>query len=527
MSRFRTARVCTLLVAAVTLLAATPAPGPGSPGAAGGGDMTLETLLAKAQAARGNAAPARNEIEVWKIHELGLDGTLRRVSRGRDWTETRTRDGIATADGSSGGVTWRQNENGEVIVEQSSDAVDLDKKSAGQGFARVRAPLEAWLVQTVATNGSTRRDYYDVMTFRLVRRERDELGTREYEVFEDYTTNSAGRTFARHVYGGDGRPGNDWDQQLISDDLASAVSPAEVAIPANRRTLVEFPKGISSVRLPAQIVRGLIVVRAQIGGKSLDFILDSGSDSIALDATEAERLGLAFIGRGTATVAGSVAERLAVIPEMDVGELRMRDVVVDTLPISVDLEDNVKAVGLLGFDFLDGAAVTVDYDNGTVDATAPEAFEPPASATRIATGMNYGVPEVSLALGGLQGDRFVVDTGAQQVTVVLFRHFARLHPRAISEALWRGYGQKTKLEMVGGTVTNTQVLLKNVSFGPWYVSGMDGLLSNSPPAFDNQDGLIGSKFLGLFKLTLDEPHARIYLEPTGPMPLGPAAPKPP
>jgi hypothetical protein len=488
--------------------------------------MTLETLLAKVQAARGNTAPARNEIEVWKIHELGVDGTLRRVSRGRDWAETRTRDGIATADGSSGGATWRQNENGEVIVEQSSDAVDVDKKSVGQGFVRVRAPLDAWLVQTVATNGSTRRDYYDVTTFRLVRRERDELGTREYEVFEDYTTNAAGRTFARHVYGGDGRPDNDWDQQLVSDDLSSAVSPADVAIPGNRRTLVEFPAGRSTVRLPAQINRGLIVVRAQIAGQSLDFILDSGSDSITLDAARAERLGLAFSGRGMTTVAGSVPERQAVIPEMDVGELTMRDVVVDTLPISVELDDNVKAVGLLGFDFLDGAAVTVNYDNGTVDATAPDAFAPPPNATRIAAGMNFGVPEVSLALGGLQGDRFVVDTGAQQATVVLFRHFARLHPRAISEALWRGYGQKTKLEMVGGTVTNTQVLLKNVSFGPWFFAGMDGLLSNSPPAFDTQDGLIGSRFLGLFKLTLDEPHSRIYLEPTGPMPLSPGAKAP-
>jgi Aspartyl protease len=481
--------------------------------------MTLEALLAKAQAARGNTAPSRNETEIWKIHELGVDGTLRRVSRGRDWTETRTRDGIQTADGSSGGATWRQNENGEVIVEQSSDAVDVDTKATGQSYVRVRSPLDAWLVQTVAANGSTRRDFYDAATFRLVRRERDELGTRAYEVFEDYTTNAAGRTFARHIYGSDGRPDNDWDQQLVSDDLSSTVSAADVAIPANRRTLVEFPQGRSTVRLPAQIERGLIVVRAQIAGKSLDFILDSGSDSIALDAEEAERLGLAFSGRGTATVAGSVPERQALIPEMKVGELTMRDIVVDTLPISVDLGDNVRAVGLLGFDFLDGAAVTVDYDNGTVDATAPEAFEPPPSATRIPTGMNYGVPEVSLALGGLQGDRFVIDTGAQQATVVLFRHFARLHPRAISEALWRGYGQKTKLEMVGGTVTNTQVLLKSVSFGPWFFAGMDGLLSNSPPSFDNQDGLIGSRFLGLFKLTLDEAHSRVYLEPTGPMPL--------
>ena len=44
--------------------------------------------------------------------------------------------------------------------------------------------------------------------------------------------------------------------------------------------------------------------------------------------------------------------------------------------------------------------------------------------------------------------------------------------------------------------------------------------------FDNQDGLIGSRFLGLFKLTLDEPHSRIYLEPTGPMPLSPGAKAP-
>jgi hypothetical protein len=111
MSRLTSALLLVSLVASTAVSSAASAPG-----GAKAGNLTVETVLAKALAARGNTAPVPSEIEIWTIHELGVDGTLRRVSRGRDWTETRTRDGFVTADGSSRGTTWRQNENGEVIV---------------------------------------------------------------------------------------------------------------------------------------------------------------------------------------------------------------------------------------------------------------------------------------------------------------------------------------------------------------------------------------------------------------------------
>jgi predicted aspartyl protease len=517
MSRTSSSLVLAALVSITTASVPAPAPGAGAE-AVGSANPAIDAVLAKVQAARGNTAPVQNETELWRIHEFGSDGTLRRVSRGRDWTETRTRDKLVTAEGSSGGTTWRQNENGEVIVEQDDGGTDADVRPASLRMARVHDPVEAYVIQTIAANGSTRLDYYDPVTFHLVRRERNEFGTHSFEVFEDYTTNAAGRTFARHEYGADDRPDNDWDQRLVSDDLTTPVSAADVAIPANRRTLVEFPQGRSTVRLPAKIERGLIVVRVAVAGTPLDFILDSGASAIVLDGETADRLGLAFSSKGTATVAGSVAERQAIVPQMDVGDLTLRNVVIDTLPFSLTLDESTTAVGLLGFDFLDGAAVTVDYAGGTVDATVPEAFAPPAQATSIRAAMNFGAPEVSLAVGGLQGDRFVVDTGAQEATVVLFQHFARTHQAALAAPLLAGFGQRTTRDMIGGSVTNTRVLLKDVNFGPWTFSDVHGLLSNSPRSFDSQDGLIGSDFLGLFKLTLDEPHSRVFLEPSGPLP---------
>jgi len=169
---------------------------------------------------------------------------------------------------------------------------------------------------------------------------------------------------------------------------------------------------------------------------------------------------------------------------------------------------------LLGFDFFHDVVLTIDYKNSTVDATAPKAFKPDPAATELDVRMNDGTPEIALLVGSERGDRFVLDTGAQETTVTIFQHFARLHPKAVS--LKNEHGNPLLEGMLQGVVVSRQVLLPSVSLGPWTFKARAQLMQ-SPVALDAQDGLIGSDLLQIFRVTLDESHSTVYLMPIVPL----------
>ena len=165
-----------------------------------------------------------------------------------------------------------------------------------------------------------------------------------------------------------------------------------------------------------------------------------------------------------------------------------------------------------------GTTLTIDYGAETVDATAPNAFVPDPAATEVTARLNLGVPEVSLHIGAASGDRFVLDTGAQRATIVIFQHFVRLNSGLIPDAIKNGGGGHFA-NMIGGTIESAPVLLRNVGFGPWNIDSIQGLVARSPASLDRSDGLIGSDFLGIFRITLDESHGKLYVTPLGDLPL--------
>jgi Aspartyl protease len=482
---------------------ATPAPVDG---------LTVDEIMAKSCRAAGDDKTVASEVRFWKLHYAGLDGTMRTTTRGKDFVSTQSFDIHVTSSGSAGGTRWRQNENGEVIV-LPSELPDPDVATVSESLKRVTSPVDAYEVETVAANGSSNRWFYDPKTFLIVRSERTAYAVQSYRIYEDFVTDSVGRTFARHIHGGDQRPNNDWDDRLISDDLTTSVSEKDVAVPANRRVLVEFPAGRETVRLPARIVRGAIIVRVQIGERGIDFLLDSGASEIVLERAIAAELGLKIEGQHTETNAGDIASGSARVPEMKIGDLTLHDVAINVLPWVENVELGTKASGILGFDFFDGAAITIDYAKGTVDATAPAAFAPEPGAVEIPAHLtSWGLPQVALTIGPTKGEHFILDTGAQLQSIVIFQHFVRLNARKIPSAVKNGNaGWYT--DMVGGKVNQLPIVVHGVTFGGWQIDELHAELAHSPPAFDSIDGLIGSEFLSLFRFTIDEPHGKLYFTP--------------
>ncbi|MBD5633932.1 MAG: aspartyl protease family protein, partial [Candidatus Eremiobacteraeota bacterium] len=302
---------------------------------------------------------------------------------------------------------------------------------------------------------------------------------------------------------------NDFDYRLIRDDLEPDVSDAEVAIPRDRRTLVEFPAGVDSVRLPVRIVNDRIYVRIDIAGRGLDFLLDTGAAAITIDDSVARELGLPIYGRTTQTVAGSFATGRVVVPSASVGPLAMHDVVMRTVPFSASEAKTVRVVGLLGYDFLCSLALKIDYVAGTIEALRPGALVPPPGAGTLDVRLNSGAPVARATVGNATGDDFIIDTGAA-FSYVIFQRFARAHPDALEIGGKESYGTG-----VGGTFGYRSIASKKVVLGPWSFEDAAGVeaLSANAFGFDNEDGLIGADILKRFTVYLDYPGGRVFLAP--------------
>ncbi|GAC1522515.1 MAG: hypothetical protein NVS2B8_03800 [Vulcanimicrobiaceae bacterium] len=491
----------------VLTFAAVPAPGSAQ-------EMpTPDELVTRANVATAFERRPENEREQWTVRADGLDGTLVTLRRNGDHASTTTLGPFRTARGKARGVRWQQNENGETVLDRPEPS--QTERIANQSVTRAHEPLDAWVVTTNYTSGHAMRSFYDARTAYLVRTERTIAGRTKRTTYEDFRADGRGHIRPWHYFGGDDRPENAYDYRLVRDDISGSVTEAEVAVPRDRRTLVEFPAGLETVRLPARIENDRIYVRLEIMGRGLDFLLDTGSAALTIDESVLRALGIPVRGRATQTVAGSFATGRAIVPAVSIGALTMRDVVFRTVPFASNEARSTRVVGLLGFDFLASCGIRIDYARGTVDAQRPGTLEPPPGIVGLDVRLNAGTPVARATVGTATGDDFIIDTGAA-FSYVLFQRFARAHPEA---ATLSGDGRVRSGTGVGGSLSFRSVTTKRITLGAWSFDDAVGVEALSPFAlgFDNEDGLIGADILKLFTVYLDYAANRMYLAPNGRM----------
>jgi predicted aspartyl protease len=476
---------------------------------------TAEELIARSKLAEDLGRRPETERETWDVHLANLDGTLTMLRRGDDTLTETSLGPFHTERGVSHGERWHQNENGETVLDRPEPS--QSDHPVASTVERVHEPVDAWALTTIYASGHVTRIYYDPRTYYVVRSEKTAAGHTVHTSYDDFRTDQRGRTRFWHYYGGDDRPDNDFDYRLTSDDIGADVAETDVAIPHDRRTVVEFPVGVDSVRLPARVDNDRIYVRLVIGGRGLDFLLDTGASSITINDAVARELKLPLYGRSTQTVAGSFVTGRVVAPEIAIGALTMHDIVMHTVPISSNESRDTRIVGLLGFDFLDAVALKIDYANGTVDAMRPGTFVPPAGAASLDVRLNSGTPVTHATVGDASGDDFILDTGAA-FTYLVFQRFTRAHPEAFADpddaSVLSGSG-------VGGSVPYRTIGARRIGIGAWNFDNDRGAEALSPNAlgFDNEDGLIGGDILKLFTVYLDYGSSRVFLAPNGREPM--------
>lgn len=515
MSRLARAAACAAFAAALlpSVASAQPQPAPAADVPAVESPvpptLTVDELLARLKVAGGADRRPDDEHESWTLRAYGLDGTLDTWRRGDDQRSDMTIGPFRTVRGTLHEQRWHQNENGETIIDRAEPS-QVERPAFPPTLTRVREPLDAWLLTTTYASTHVTRNYYDPRTLLLLRTEKIVAGHETHIAFDDFRTDARGRTRPWHYYGGDDRPSNNYDYRLVRDDATAPLPDDLFAAPKDRRMLVEFPAGADTVRLPARIVNNRIYVRLDIGGRGLDFLLDSGSSIITIDTPVARDLGLGIVGHSSATVAGTFATGRVVVPSVAIGPLTMHDVVMRTVPLDQP-EKNVRVVGLLGFDFFDALGLRIDYENGTVDAYRPGTIVPPANAQPLEISLNSGAPVARATVGDAAGDDFVIDTGAA-FPYVLFQRFLRAHPGVTNAES----GDSRYLSGVGGRIEYRSVSSKRLELGAYAFDEPSGIetLSANAFGFDNEDGLIGADLLKLFTIYTDYASGKIFLAGT-------------
>jgi predicted aspartyl protease len=490
-----------LLFAAIPLAAALDAP-------------AASAFVARAQTAYAAAQP-KSEIVEWQITVGGLSGTQRTIRRGADRVETTVLGPFTTLRGSIGGKAWHQDENGTTVLDEPEPTPSATPAPALH-LTRVARPRDLWLVTAELPTGGVHKTYYDPADLAIVREE-VVRGTHSAHVdYTDFRPWNGGKRRAWRASGSDDR-GNAFVQTIIRDDIAPAIDDATFAIPQNRRTLVEFPASVNQVTLPATVEGGRIHVRVDVDGNPLTFVLDTGASGIVLDSQAAKDIRLPSYGSSALTVAGTFASTRVIAPMVRVGSLAMHDVVMQTALIDAR-EGTTRVDGLLGFDFIAGAVLRIDYiDPGGVTAIRPSIFTPPLLATSaMAIRLSRQVPVVSVGIGKVTSDDMIVDTGAQ-APVLLFDRFVKAHPDAVAD---RGFAApfdpaQNIVDGVGGRVPIVPLRIASFRFADLEFRNFLVLRARDAGAFGDvaDDGLLGSLFLRFYTLYVDYHGRELYFEP--------------
>jgi hypothetical protein len=489
---------------------------------------SLTTVLAQWRKADG--APKNKlvtEVESDAVTAYGLIGVTRIVTAGDDYRETDTLGPVSTQFGRYHGQRWRLNENGILInqigvhkrdqVDNQALRVAMTASTKDVALAgEVDAPVAAYVLELNPPDGRLKWLFIDKKTS-LLDGEIDAYPERRLTITYDDYRPLDGEVRAWHTHLSDGRAQNDQDYRVTADDFNVPVPDTDINIPEGGAPIIAFPPDALSVRLPARLTRGTVVVRLTINGRGLDFALDSGADGIVLDSEVANELGIKTFGKSIQTTAGSYTATQAVVPEIGIGPVTLRNTYIECLPFNQSLDYGTKIVGLLGFDFIANAVVSIDYEHGIVNASPPATFTPPSSGIELAATLDDGVPYVEAQVGSAVGDHFILDTGADDVTI--FSAFADAHPDDVAD---EGLGRSINAMLpfltasgVGGEIPETLTQVASYQFGT--VKFADFLVSRTHghTAFEgeDQDGLVGYAVLRFFTVTLDYRNGAVYLKP--------------
>ncbi len=283
------------------------------------------------------------------------------------------------------------------------------------------------------------------------------------------------------------------------DDCARAPkSPLTIAWPATGRA-----------KIPLSFVRRSLLVRASLGGRELDALLDSGASITVVDATTPAGLTFvpAFKVEG-ASATQKIKVGVGALPSIALGALTASDVPTASVPIpALDAMGKRRPEVILGYSFFASSVVRVDYKRSEI------VFAPPRTALHAPDARSVPLRVAGgklLAEATVEGKPawFEIDTG-NTGALDLYRRWESAH--AIP-------GDRPMISVTGRFGAGTKETaarffrLKSASLGPITLEGAlvhDG----DPPDPGDIAGLAGNSLFARCDAIVIDHHARkLYFE---------------
>jgi hypothetical protein len=482
--------------------------------------VKLQTVLDANDEAVGSLTHrSTTNIETGTLQAYGLSGTFRNVYTGlhssSDYHKSFALPPLSFQEGQYKGQRWRRNENGittDLHPDYSSRGSDvkllaadaLNPKNDVKLLGEVTDPFTAYVVQVKRKYEAPYWLFYDKATSLLTRAEIGYPDERHVIVLDDFRL-ANGVKEAWHTHETTvGNSANDWDERIVSDVFGAPVTDSDLKIPKTNDALVQFPATKTWVALPATFNYGDIVVRVSINGRGLDMILDTAFSGMLLNTQVVKDLRLPTYGPRRS---GSPDGTVALVRDMAVGDLTMRDVFVTCEPFDFHENGPTKVVGIVGFDFLASTVTDVDYENKKVGAASPRDFKPPATPYMAPMNLDEGIPMIPAHFGKASGTHFVLNTASPSTYVfpAFWEANADLTPdpklfkSAYGKTLWMA-PVKFKVAEIGGIILG-DVVVRLVS-------------ADSPLGISDHDGDLGQNLLQLFHTYLDYGHQLVYFVPS-------------
>jgi hypothetical protein len=311
-----------------------------------------------------------------------------------------------------------------------------------------------------------------------------------------------------------GDPKYDTVGVVASIVLTGPEQPSLYAPPPPPPNTAQWPAGKDSVTVPFRLLNNHIYVEASINGTApRAFVFDTGATDI-IQANVAKSLGIKVEGALPGSGAGSKMEDFgfAKVKSVSLGGLTLPDQLfgTETSPAWVAVE-GADSSGLLGYEFVKRAVLSIDYARHTMTFTKMEAFHPPANAAAIPFTFQSHIPMVTGTLDGSAGE-FMIDTGARTALSIMQPFAAangligKYHP---TRSATIGYG-------VGGPVTALLARAGKLDLGPVTIAApVTEFLTDKAgvAAFARTAGNIGGDILKRFTVTLDYAHHTLWLQP--------------
>jgi len=254
--------------------------------------------------------------------------------------------------------------------------------------------------------------------------------------------------------------------------------------------------------IPVRIFRDYLVVAEGQFGDGLqhqNFVVDTGTAPSIINTKSIRQLGLAATASTMIAMGKTVATQTAVLPEVELGPIRVANLRVQVQDLSrLERDLGVPVAGILGLDVLSKSSFRLDYQNKELEFGE-------ISDEGIAVSFDERT-EIAVAVVKLAGipARLLIDTGSDRVAI-LGGNFGETRRLALWATAQRG-------SSIADQNMEVQVFVApDLIFGGKHFSVEKAYFipGGMYPAFD---GILGVRALGFRAIAYDQARAAIYLQ---------------